>query len=426
MRALAALLLAVAAMLPASVQAGRIVDQDDLEILLGGDVKGLFDVSFPYDHLLMPDDPMGRAAVDFRLKFDGKYRFFSWSVHHQMAGIIRSPGFGDGLGGTAASVPGSPFKLNWDAVDEDTFALNGRMDRLVIKFHAKHMDLAIGRQPISFGQGYFFTPMDLVAVFTPSVVDREYKPGVDAVRADFWIGATGHISAVAALVGEWDLEGLLVAGHGGFTVGLFDIGFFAAKVHSDAVFGFDTSGSIGPVGVRSDFTVTVPKDDDPFVRGVIGASLYWPWGLSLSGELYAQSVGTHEPDEYMDVARTDRFERGELWTMGHFYGALSADWEVMPLIHVNLAAIVNFLDPSLFLGPGFSWSVASNADLVAGAFIPIGRRPAEMEEEDLYEIDETTGMITFLDEDEIIDLFEPRSEFGLMPYQAYVQMKLYF
>ena len=422
MRALATLLLAVAALLPARAEAGRIVDKEDLEILLGGDVKGLFDVSFPYDHLLMPDDPLGRAAVDFRLKFDGKYRFFSWSVHHQMAAAIRTPGFGGGFGGgSSTSAPTSPFKLHWDAVDESTFALNGRMDRLVIKFHAKHMDLAIGRQPISFGSGYFFTPMDLVAVFTPSVVDREYKPGVDAVRLDFWMGATGHLTAVAALVGDWDLEGLLVAGHGGFTVGLFDIGFFAAKVHTDAVLGFDTSGSLGPVGVRSDFTVTVPKEGDPFVRGVIGASLYWPWGLSLSGELYAQSIGTHEPDEYMDIARLDRFERGELWTMGHFYGALSANYEVMPLIHVSLAAIVNFLDPSLFLGPGFSWSVASNADLVFGGFFAIGERPEEMEVEDLLDDDYMP-----LGADEIIDKFEPNSEFGLSPHQAYVQLKMYF
>ena len=70
--------------------------------------------------------------------------------------------------------------------------------------------------------------------------------------------------------------------------------------------------------------------------------------------------------------------------------------------------------------------MASNADLVFGAFIPIGERPEEMAEEDLYVIDELTGIPTFLSEDEIIDAFEPNSEFGLMPYQAYVQMKLYF
>jgi hypothetical protein len=420
-RHLLALALIAALASPTAAQAARLVDQDDLEIDFGGDVKGLFDVAFPYEHLFMPEDPLGRAAVDFRLKLDGRYRFFSWSFHHQATALIRTPGYGSlGIGSTATAPP-SPIDMSWSALDTDGFALQGRVDRLVVRFHAPHLDVAIGRQPISFGTGFFFTPMDLVAVYAPSVVDREYKPGVDATRLDFWIGNTGHITVVAALTGDFDLDGLLIAAHGGFTVGLFDLGFFAAKVHDDAVFGFDTSGSLGPVGVHSDFTVTVPKEDDVFIRAMIGANILLPENFTISGELYGQSVGALHADDYMDVARLDRFERGELWTMGHFYGALALNKEVTPLIYVNLSAIVNFLDPSMLLGPGFTWSIANNVTLAAGGFFAIGERPEELEIEDLLHDD-----FTPFTEDEVLDAFEPNSEFGLMPHQAYLQINAYF
>lgn len=424
MRVLATAGLAAALLLfPGSAGAARIAESEHLHVDLGGDVKTLLGATFFYDHLLMPDDPGGRAAVDLRFKLDGRWSFVSWSLHHQMAPVIRTAGLpGSGLAAVGADAPpASPFGLAWTAVDEPTFALSGRIDRLLVAFHAEHFDLALGRQPISFGTGLVFAPMDIATVFAPDAVDREYRPGTDALRLDFWIGQTGHVEVVAAVTGGLDLDGLLAAGHGGFTVGVFDIGFLAAKVHGDAVFGFDTAGSLGPIAVHSDLTVTVPSGEAPFVRAVVGAGAFFPFGLSLAGEVYVQSLGASYPSQYMQVARTERFRVGELWTMGHLYGALSADVEVTPLLHLNLAAIANLLDPSLLLGPGLAWSVAENADLGFGAFFAIGRRPEEMQAEDLFD---DRGRP--LDEDGVLDRFRPRSEFGLMPHQAWLQVRLYF
>ena len=90
-------------------------------------------------------------------------------------------------------------------------------------------------------------------------------------------------------------------------------------------------------------------------------------------------------------------------------------------MHASLFATVNVLDPSALIGPGLSWAVGNNTELVVGGFVALGKRPAELEVSDLI-----TDDFFPIDEDELYEVFEPGSEFGLMPHQAYVQLKLYF
>ena len=140
------------------------------------------------------------------------------------------------------------------------------------------------------------------------------------------------------------------------------------------------------------------------------------------GELYVQTTGTSDREGYLRVASRERFEVGELWTMGKFYGALSISQEILPILVVSASTIVNFLDPSALIGPGLTWSVASNAELTSGGFIALGRKPAELEVTDLLDSE------TFqpLEEDELLDVIATGSELGLAPSQAYAQLKFYF
>jgi hypothetical protein len=329
--------------------------------------------------------------------------------------------------------------LSYSLVDTPNFALDGRFDRVNISFHLPGVEVKVGRQPVSFGTGLFFTPMDLLAPNAPQVVDREYKPGVDAIRVDGFFGATGRAAGVVGVVDEFDKDGLFIAGYGGFTVRVTDLNVFAAKIQRDLVLGVGTATSIGPIGLHGDVTVTVPfgeeetckgavdgADEDArcptFVRAVVGADARTGFGLGVFGELYLQTTGTSDSTAYLLVASRDRFLRGEVWTMGKFYGALSVSQEILPILFASGSVIVNFLDPSVLIGPGLSWSVASNAELAVGGFIALGKRPAELELLDLFDL--STGLP--VTEAQALEIIETGSEFGLAPSQAYVQLKFYF
>jgi hypothetical protein len=418
-------------MLPVSpVQAARVVDQADLKIDLGGDLKAFFDLGFPYEHLLMPDGPQPAAALDFRLRFSGRYRsWLSWEFHHAATARYATESAAVFGGSLNASSSGEALPLSWTAYEEGGFTVSGRVDRASLALHAPGFDVRFGRQPVSFGTGFFFTPLDLLSPYGPQVVDREYKPGVDAVRLDAFVGATGRLTAVLGVVDPEDPDGSILIGSAGFTVGLFDLEFFVAKHYRDLVLGLATQGSVGPVGVHADLALRVPfTGEDPTVAAeptsiqfVLGANVLTDRGMTLMAEISAQTSGTSDSSAYFAEAMDPRVRRGDRWTLGHLYAALSLTQELSPVFNLGAVTILNLTDPSALIGPSLSWSVASNVDLVAGGFLALGARPAEV---DLLALLGPDGGL--LPAEEALAQLESGSEFGLAPHQAYLQIKLYF
>ncbi len=427
------LALVPALLAPPPASAATVVENERISLDLGGDIKGRFFGVFPYDHLFMPDEPIAQAALLARARLELSIAdFIHISAHHQLAAQIFSgdlPISGSLLGDSTGLGSPEALPMSWSAFDEENpFQLLGRMDRLSLRLRLSHMDIKVGRQPVSFGSTWFFTPLDLVAPFGPTTIDREYKPGVDAVRADFYIGTATQITAVAAYAGSWALEGMVLAANGRINLGLWDLSLFFGAVHEDFVVGVDASGSIGDFGTRASATFTLPPEgdnedarEDPFVRIVVGGDYRTPFGLTVMAELYYQSIGEISPTNYLRFAQNPRFARGELWSMGHLYGAASLSYEIDPLVSASLALTLNILDGSALLSPGLSWSIANNADLVFGAMFALGKTPAPIELTDLIRDDGT--LITAEDIDEV---FRPRSEFGLMPQTAYLQINAYF
>lgn len=436
-RTLPGLLLVLAVTVAAATpsRAATLVSSDEATFALGGDVKAFFIGIWPYDHFLMPEDPIAQGALDFRLKMEGSFgSWMRYGFHHTATAQAFSVPFamaGTQMAGTGGSGTPEAADLSWSLVGTDNYSFVGRMDRAWFKLSVPHLDLTVGRQPISFGSAYFFTPMDLVAPFTPTTIDREYKPGFDAVRADAFFGTSGKITVAAAYVGDgdrkWHMDDVVIAGHGSFTLGVYDIGLFFGSVHRDLVWGVDFVGAIGPVGVQGEATLTkvskLYKDDDRrdwFVRAVLGANVLLG-DLNLMAEVYYQSIGKASPEHYLLLTTADRYERGEIWAMGRWYAALSAAYALTPLINVNLALIANLQDPSMLIAPGFGWSVGNNVELGVGGYVGLGQRPGEMDEMDLLDAD-----FTLKSEDELLRAIPIRSEFGLTPAMTYVQIKVYF
>jgi hypothetical protein len=383
----------------------------DATVTAGGDLKTFTAAAFPYQHPLLPTDPVAQGVVDLRLKLDA--RFSDWlRLDLQpnvtvLAGPVSSS-VGAAASGAGARPPAEAVSLARNFVDNNAMRATARVDRAAVSLHLHRVDVVLGRQPITFGSTFFFTPMDLVAPFSPVVVDREYKPGVDAVRVDGFLGTSGKTTVVAVYAGAWSLEGTILAGRAGTTLGDFDVGLFFAEARKEEVLGVDVAGGILGTAVRGEATVTVPNTGKPFLRAALGADRQFDNGLSVMGELYVQTQGGQKPSQYLDVATSERFLRGETWAMGRYYGALAVSYEFLPILRAGMSAVVNLADPSALLGPSLSWSVADNVEVGAGGYTALGTRPD----------DEPTG-----------DPARPlrvRSEFGLYPTSAFVQVKAYF
>lgn len=392
--------------------------EDALEVDLNGDLKTFFTATLPYDHVLMPDNPSGQGVFDNRMKLSARWGAWSFVAHHTTTALTATPsslsfGTSTGVGLLAPEV----VDLSWVAFDED-LTLRGRIDRLSIAWSPNGMDLTVGRQPISFGNAVIFTPLDLVNPFTPAVIDQEYKPGVDAVRVDLYAGVSSKLSLAAAYGGSWDRAGLIAAAYGQSTVGVTDLGVFAGSVRGDGVIGASIVTSLGGVGLISDITLTAPLGGGAmFVRGTLG--VLWKPGpdTTITAEAYLQTLGSSDPDRYIAVASGPRFARSEVWLMGVGYGAIAVSHQITPTLMGSFATISNVLDPSAFLAPSVSWSVADNAVFSVGGFVGIGARPDDIELTDLI------GPNGPLPPEQLTYL---NSEFGTYPSLLFLQSRLYF
>ncbi|MEN0068075.1 MAG: hypothetical protein AAGA48_38460 [Myxococcota bacterium] len=378
---------------------------------LHGDIKTFFVASFPSGL-----DNTGQGIADFRLKAEASAgKHWDFLAHHAVTTFNVPPGVG--LAGTASGVglQAPEFvDLTWEADAGPGLTIRGRTDRLSVKYSRSGLDVTLGRQPVTFGSGLVFTPMDIVNPFSAAVIDTEYKPGVDALRIDGYIGTAGRITGVAAWAGPFIhgdepipfVDNTILALNASTTVGVTDLIGLVASVRGEPVFGAGFVSAIGPVGIHGDVTLTLPPEgaleEDPFVRAVVGADWRPTPTTTLTAEAYYQGFGSNDPGEYLAIFLGPRFARGEVWQVGRTYASLAVNQEVTSLINANVALVGNLGDPSMLVSAGLSWSVANNATLAAGLYAGVGAQPDFMSD----------------------TIFQ--SEFGTYPPAGFLSVRTYF
>lgn len=370
------------------------------ELSAHGDLKAFVIGLDPVDVPVLGGAAQVQGIGDARLKLGARWGRFAAEAHHEVSLLegapVGLPGSGTGVALTAPEL----VDLTWEIV-EDAAVLRGRTDRLWVRGTFGRTDVTLGRQPISFGTGVIFTPLDLVAPFHPATIDQEYKPGVDAARVDTYLGTSGSLTAVAAWAGGDDP--LVAAGYGQGTVGLTDLGAFLAWSRGEPVAGLSLATALGAVKLYGDATLTLPEAGDPFVRAVAGLFAMPTGTTTLTAEVYLQTLGASQPDDYLGVAAHPRFLRGEVWQLGRYYAGIAVSQEITPLVHASLSAIANLADPSALLAPGLAWNVAEEAEVSLGIWMGLGRPPA-LRSSDLL----------------------VRSEFGLYPTALFLRAATYF
>lgn len=447
------LLLVLLLLLPAPALSRELWSSRDETIALegGGYLKSQllgmhFRDIFLYDWISGDDsvDAGGQSVTRARIGGDAYWNDFRLGLEYEFSASVLSSVLddmqsGSGPGGSGSGGDTSGFSMaglsgvarprifDPDPHRGDGIVLEHNIDRAFVHLPLGPVDLRIGRQAITWGTAWFWKPTDRFSPFSPTDIDPDVKRGIDAVRAEIFLGERTSLDLVGSFERHED-TGREWWAHGGMRfrtgIGRYDLAVSAARFQQSQqgnwMGGLETTGPLGPLGFRAEAAFNFMEESHDWdIEAVAGLDYRFSFGLMVAGEAFYNGYGTDDPDEYLSYyldmsdplagkmpEKGERLARGETFNIGRYYVGLALDQEVLPVLHVTLSAAGNVLDPSGFLMAGVKWSVVENARFSAGALIPLGEKP--------------TGPDAA---DPAADL-ALNSEYGLMPVMGFAVLKL--
>ncbi len=451
-----ALLLLVLLCLAAPVQAFYAAESEGGSIDLGGSIRTLGAAIDNYDApqiFGLNNDYDGQSQAILRLTAEGELRPSTAFEFH----LVQSFDYATLLSALPGSTGAVPLRYrtasgyNTWAEDSDFSAALG-WDRMNVKLSAGRADITLGRQAINFAETYFWNPLDIFLPFDPAAFDRDYKPGVDALRCEIELGFYSSLDLVAAPGRELYFRPTplgatqVVARHisddawyGSALIGRYltnvnnwDLAVQFGKVYGGMQLGFGFSGELGGFGLRGELACTEARGrrtitfSDPSIPGmlhqgdliedhfsaVLGLDYRFDSSLYLNFEYLYNGSG--EADDL--ALASARLNIGQGQSMSRNLLGAQISYEMHPLVTGSLALIYSADDHSTLSSPGMSCSLSDESELVLGAMFGRGKRPAKIQP--LYATQNRyPGQIS---------LANLRSEFGSYPDVYYLEFKYYF
>ncbi len=353
-----------------------------------------------------PDDSAFRAlagnrSIDFtgdlRLNLEGSRDRWSLEANYQIVGL-----HGDQVDWARDLPAGSDFlfrrlpgddrrllDLTHVFTDSGKNAVLHRLDRLWLGYTSEKAVLRFGRQALSWGNGLFYAPMDLVNAFDPATIDTEYKAGDDMTYLQFLRDNGDDVQAAAVLRRDplsGDVEsdqGTVALKYHGFA-GESEYDVLVAQSFGDRVLGLGISRSVGGAVWSSDVVIT-DTDLDTYVQLVTNLTYSWTaFDRNVSGAVeyyyngFGQTGGHYNPASLAgNPDLLARLERGEQFTIGRSYLAGSLTIEMTPLWTVTPTVLSNLRDPSALLQLVTNYSIADDMTFLGSINIRLGSSGSE-------------------------------------------------
>ena len=282
-------------------------------------------------------------------------------------------------------------QLDWQLGSGSAYTWRHEIDRLAATVHAGRFELTAGRQAIGWGRGVLFSAVDLFAPFTPLEADREWRRGVDALRAEATLTDTTSADVVAALGPSIDESAFAgrVRGYRG-SIDLELIGGWRAR---DLVVGVTSSAAIADAEVHGELAVFRAPDPlpaggqlDPHVavKALLGGSyrLDVGNGVLLIGEYHYSGFGATRASAVIPLLANPsfvtRFARGDTQILGRHAIAVVASYEVSPELQLGLRWLHSPAEGSGVATPTVTATLSDRLALIGAMYIPYGSAPAGM------------------------------------------------
>ncbi|MEE8389157.1 MAG: hypothetical protein V3R65_11315 [Acidiferrobacterales bacterium] len=270
--------------------------------------------------------------------------------------------------------------------DEGRAAAVHRFDRASMGYAKDNFVFRGGRDAVSWGNGLVFQPMDIFNPFSPTAVDKEYKPGDDMLYAQ-WLFANGNDLQLVAIPRRnsssiVDVASSSLATKYRVRFGNTDTDVLLARHYDENLVGLGAASDWSGAVVRGDITATATSNGT-VISGVANINYSWSWAKhNVSGfvEYYRNGFGLADGD-YSTVASNAaliaRLNRGELFNVGRDYIVGGLTVELAPRWQFSPSLIWNLNDGSALWQFGASFDWKQNASILLGGIVPIGPQGTE-------------------------------------------------
>jgi len=271
-------------------------------------------------------------------------------------------------------------------VDKDSSFLVQRLDRIYLAWVPQWGSVKIGRQAITWGNGFIFNPFDLFNPFPPTEIDREYKAGDDMVNVQVSLPKIGDLQGLYVVRRNPDTHSVSsdqssLAGKLHLAAGSTEFDVMATRNYQDNVIGVGSRGYIADAAWRLDGTWTFPEMGDDYLSLVANLDYSWVWfGKNFYGfiEYYFNGLGEDDyQDAVQDAALLEQLARGDIFVLGRNYLSGHVEIELHPLFKIFFTAINNIEDPSGILQPYATWDITQNLQMTAGVNVSYGAKGTE-------------------------------------------------
>lgn len=255
----------------------------------------------------------------------------------------------------------------------DSWFLHSMLDRAWVDYTKGNWQIRMGRQRINWGINLVWNPNDIFNTFSYFEFDYEERPGTDAVKVQYYTGATSSAQLVYKIGRSADETAIAVMYR--FSQFNYDFQFLSGWAGKDFVFGGGWAGDIKGGGFRGEFSYFVPLQNNNGSIEVFVASVSGDY--TLGNSIYLHSGILFNSNGVLGPAggRTffDTNLNAKILSAGMFnlFGQIS--YPFTPLLSGNLSSMINPSDGSSFLGPSLSYSLGNNLELMINGQLFLGK-----------------------------------------------------
>ncbi|MHC4915136.1 MAG: hypothetical protein ACYTGB_06555 [Planctomycetota bacterium] len=392
------------------------------KVSLTGALKASLLVSrAPDDPFLYPerDSTLGLFRGRLMLKANrGEVLDAELAYEQRVRLVTEDAGVAASGGGVVPASDRVPYRIEqWDwEIDEDddgTSSWRHEIDRALVAWHPSWGEVVVGRQAVGLGRGTLFSAVDVFSPFAPAEIDREWRRGIDAARAEWRVSDTFSAEIISAWGESWDESALLgrVRGY----VGRLDAELLAGKRGEDLMYALTVSAAVGEAEVHAEAAVFYLDEDwaqdglfgnDRLVgKAVLGASYTFALGegLSLTAEYHYSGFGAEDIEDLPVLAFSPEFRermgRGESQILSRHALGLQTSYPLNDEWSTGLLLLLGPADGSGLCSPSAVWNPNDATTVTLSVFLPWGEESAN-------------GVL--------------ESEYGANPLSLFLQVAVYF